>query len=71
LQAGYDEFDIDVSLAYQGAIFAWPDRPPSPPDIVEEKGQRELAWFLVRHQADRAETVTDAGFAIIKLHFRH
>jgi xanthine permease XanP len=71
LQAGYDEFDIDVSLAYQGAAFTWPDRPPSPQEIIDEEGHRELAWFLVRHQADRAETMTDAGFAIIKLHFRH
>jgi xanthine permease XanP len=71
LKASYDEFDIDVTLAYQGAPFEWPDLPPSPHEVLEEHGHRRLAGFLVRHQADKVETVTDGGLVVIKLHFRH
>jgi xanthine permease XanP len=71
LQASYDEFDIDVALTYEGAPFEWPDRPPSPQDVMEEKGFRELAWFLVRRQADRVEIASDGGVTVIGLHFRH
>lgn len=68
LQASYDEFDVDLKLFYSGAAFEFPDQPPTRQELMaSEDGQRRLAGYLIRRQADRAAS----GKSMISLHFKH
>jgi NCS2 family nucleobase:cation symporter-2 len=72
LSVSYDEFDIDAKLKYDGVALELPDQPPSQSDILEtDDGPRRLSGFLVRRQADRAQTVMEHGQAVLRLNFRH
>jgi xanthine permease XanP len=72
LLLSYDEFDIDATLSYRGVAMELPDRPPSQDELLEsEDGIRRMSGFLVRRQADRARTGSEAGVAVLNLHFKH
>ena len=66
----YDEFDIEVRLAYEGAALELCERAPSAVEVIEEGGERLLAGFLIGRQADRAKSTTKDGLCILHLHFR-
>src|SRR5271155_1633716 len=70
LRASFDEFDVDLQISYLGAELQFPDQPPSRQDLItSEDGQRRLAGYLIRRQADR---VTNAsGESSFSLHFKH
>src|SRR5262249_39534530 len=70
LTMAYDEFDIEVRLAYQGAGLALRERAPSADEILEEGGDQLLAGFLIGRQADGAKSTTKDGVCILHLHFR-
>ena len=71
--ASFDEFNLDVHLAYQGDPLAFPDERPSPEDIrTGLDGMRRLAGFMLRRNADRlAAETSDDGKAIVHFHFDH
>jgi NCS2 family nucleobase:cation symporter-2 len=72
LSASYDEFDIDVKLAYEGIPLVIPRRPPSEEELLESaEGPRLLAGFLVGRQADRVSVQSEGGRTVLDLHFRH
>jgi NCS2 family nucleobase:cation symporter-2 len=72
LAVSYDEFDIDLKLAYEGIPLEIHKRPPSEEELLEtEEGPRHLAGFLVGRQADRVALQGEAGRTVLDLHFRH
>jgi len=72
LSISYDEFDIDVRLAYQGRLLELSDRPPTHDELLEsEDGLRRMAGFLIRGQADRVHTSDEQPLKALHLHFKH
>ena len=72
LAISYDEFDIDVRIAYAGVALELPDRPPTHDELLEgEDGLRRMAGFLVRGQADRVQSVAEGDGPGLLLHFKH
>jgi xanthine permease XanP len=54
-EISYDEFDIDVALAYTGKPLDLSGPRPTVDEIVEsERGAARLAGFLIRHQTQGA-----------------
>jgi NCS2 family nucleobase:cation symporter-2 len=66
----YDEFDVEVKFQYQGQQLVLPDFPPSHVEILEPDGDVRLAGFLIKRQADRAQSSTENGESILQLSFR-
>src|SRR5271155_2981757 len=73
LRASYDEFDIDLQISYTGEALDFPDQAPSRQEVMSsEDGQRRLAGYLIRRQADRAAyTVNTSGVSTCSLNFKH
>jgi xanthine permease XanP len=72
IKIGYDEFDIDVSLTYIGALLELPDKLPTQDEILEsEDGARRLAGYLIKRQSDKIQTSSNDGRAAVRLHFKH
>jgi xanthine permease XanP len=72
LSISYDEFDIDVRIAYEGLMLELPERPPTHDELLDsEDGLRRMAGFLVRGQADRVDSVAEHGRSALLLHFKH
>jgi len=72
LQASFDEFNLDLRLSYQGELLEFPDRRPADREIREtDEGMRRLAGFILRHNADRIRSETQAGTASVHFHFDH
>jgi NCS2 family nucleobase:cation symporter-2 len=70
-EISYDEFDIDVVLAYKGKPLDLSGPRPTVDEIVEsERGAARLAGFLIRHQTDKAQAFVEDGTAKVLLHFR-
>jgi xanthine permease XanP len=70
LAMSYDEFDIGATLTYRGNPLQLRELPPSGDEILEPGGDRLLAGFLVRRQADKAEATSKDGLCVLHLHFR-
>ena len=72
LEASFDEFSLDVRLAYEGDALEFPDRRPSEQEIIEtEEGARRLAGFMLRHNADRIRSGVKDRRAHVLFHFDH
>jgi len=72
LQASFDEFNLDLRLAYEGEALEFPDRRPTDQEIIEtEEGGRRLAGFMLRHNADRIRSEVKEGRAQVLFHFDH
>jgi xanthine permease XanP len=72
VEAHFDEFNLDVKIAYQGAPLELPNQRPSDRDIMEtEAGFRLLAGFLLRRNADRVSTSVKDGTSVLRFHFEH
>jgi NCS2 family nucleobase:cation symporter-2 len=72
IEIGYDEFDIDVTIAYSGRPLDLSGPLPSPDEILEsEDGARRLASFLIRQRSDKVKASANGDRATLTLHFRH
>ena len=72
VEAHFDEFNLDVKIAYRGAPLELPEQRPSNRDIMEtETGYRQLAGFLLRRNADRVRTSVKDGASVLEFHFEH
>jgi xanthine permease XanP len=72
VEAQFDEFNLDVKIAYRGAPLELPDQRPSDRDIIEtEAGYRRLAGFMLRRNADRIRTSVKDGATVLEFHFEH
>jgi xanthine permease XanP len=70
--ASFDEFNLDVRLAYQGELLEFPERRPSADDIRPGlDGMRRLAGFMLRRNADRIASEARGGRALVHFHFDH
>jgi xanthine permease XanP len=70
-EIAYDEFDIDVALAYKGKMLDLSGPRPTVDEIAEsEEGAARLASFLIRQYTDTAEALVEDGTAKLLLRFR-
>ena len=54
LEAGFDEFNLDLRVRYTGAPLEFAERRPSAREIMASaEGERLLAGHLLRRSADR------------------
>ena len=71
ITSSFDEFNLDVHIAYMGDALEFPERRPSNPEIVGDNGARLLAGFLLRRCADRLRSQSKDGRATVLLHYDH
>lgn len=68
----FDEFNVEVTLSYEGERLIFPDRRPTDAEIRDtDEGMRSLAGFLLRHNADRVRSEADGSQARVHFHFDH
>lgn len=72
IEASFDEFTLDVRIGYVGVRLVIPERRPSPEEIIaSEEGERLLAGYLLRRNADRISSRSLGERAEINLHYDH
>jgi len=72
VSASFDEFNLNLRIAYSGASLELPHQSPSTDEIIEsDAGHRKLAGFLLRKLADGVEATHRSGRTTILLHFDH
>ena len=72
IDARFDEFNLDVHVAYHGDPIELPERRPSNKEIIEtDDGHRRLAGYMLRRNADRVATSRKGDESVIQFHFDH
>ncbi|HEY2621262.1 MAG TPA: solute carrier family 23 protein [Acetobacteraceae bacterium] len=72
LSGSFNEFDLAVEARYAGGPLELPDRRPTPDEIAHsEDGVRQLAGFLLRHNADRSSSTRRGETCIVQFQFHH
>jgi len=72
ISASFDEFNLDVRLAYEGAPLPLPDHKPDADAILaSDDGERLLAGYLLRNSADKVQSTHKAGRTLLHFHFDH
>lgn len=72
LTGSFNEFDLTLEARYAGGLLELPDRRPTPDEIAHgEDGVRQLAGFLLRHNADRSVSTRRGETCIVQFHFHH
>lgn len=72
VEASFDEFNVDVRVAYDGAPLELPERRPTNEEIIaSEEGERRLAGYMLRRFADRVAATRRNGRSVIHFHFDH
>jgi len=70
--ATFDEFNLDLRVSYSGPPLELPEKRPTNEEIMEsDEGQRRLAGFMLRRQADRVTATHRNGRSTILFHFDH
>lgn len=72
VSVSFDEFRLDVNIAYDGPPLELPERRPSNEEILaSDEGARRLAGFLLRSHADRVECTARGTRSSLRFHFDH
>ncbi|MCG6876054.1 MAG: hypothetical protein LJE97_13295 [Betaproteobacteria bacterium] len=72
IDASFDEYNLEVHVSYEGDLLELPDARPTEREVREEDdGARRLAGYMLRRNADRAQSVRRDGRAVIHFHFDH
>jgi xanthine permease XanP len=72
IEASFDEFNLDLAIVYEGDLLELPERRPSDAEIREsDDGLRRLAGFMLRRNADRANSKRVGETIIVVFHFDH
>jgi xanthine permease XanP len=72
IDARFDEFNLDVQLAYHGDVMELPERRPTDKEIIEtEEGHRRLAGYMLRRNADRVAATRKGDESVLQFHFDH
>lgn len=72
VEAGFDEFNLDLRVSYDGLPIELPTTRPSDEEIMNaEDGVRRLAGFLLRRNADRVSVSTTGSRTTLLFHFDH
>lgn len=70
--AKFDEFNLDLDIAYAGELMAFPRTSLSPAEALDrEEGCGTLAGFMVLSMVDRVKATRQNGYCLIKLHLNH
>jgi NCS2 family nucleobase:cation symporter-2 len=72
VSATYDEFNLDVRVAYDGSPLELPEQRPTDEEIMEsDDGHLRLAGYMLRQFADRVNAQHRDGRSTIHFHFDH
>ena len=72
IKASFDEFNLNIDLAYEGDALEFPEQRPSNKQIREsEEGARLMAGYMLKKCADRLRSQNRDGKAIVHLHYDH
>jgi NCS2 family nucleobase:cation symporter-2 len=72
VEAGFDEFNLDLCVRYAGIPLEIPEKKPTPREIMaSELGERLLAGYLLRQSADRLSSRQIGDSAEVTLHYDH
>jgi xanthine permease XanP len=72
LSGSFNEFDLIVEARYAGSLLELPERRPTPDEIAHtEDGVRQLAGFLLRHNADRSTATRRGTSCTVQFQFHH
>jgi CheY-like chemotaxis protein len=72
IDATFDEYHLDIRLAYTGDLLAFPSARPGESDILEaDDGVRLLAGYLLRQNADRVGSQRRGERCIVRFRFDH
>jgi NCS2 family nucleobase:cation symporter-2 len=72
IEASFDEFSLDIRVAYPGTPLVLPHTRPTTDDIIaSDEGQQLLAGFLLRRLADRVSASHSGGRSTLLFHFDH
>jgi NCS2 family nucleobase:cation symporter-2 len=72
IEAGFDEFNLDIRVRYAGVPLSIPETKPTPREIVSgEDGERLLAGYLLRRNADAIVCKSIGGRTEVHLHYDH
>lgn len=70
--AAFDEFDLHLSVSYQGPALELPLQRPSNEEVMDsEAGHRRLAGFMLRRFADRVDVTRKGEHSTVHFHFDH
>lgn len=72
IDASFDEFNLDLTMTFEGDLLELPERRPSEADIRQsDDGMRLLAGFMLRRNADRVHSERVGEMAVVRFHFDH
>jgi len=71
VDASFDEFNLDVRVRYSGDPLEIPERKPTPREIVAADGERLLAGYLLRRNADRISSRRIGELSELAFHYDH
>lgn len=72
VRASFDEYSMEVAITYPGERLEFPKERPSIEQIRDpEVGERLLAGFMLRRNADRVRSELKDGKCIVHFHYDH
>jgi NCS2 family nucleobase:cation symporter-2 len=72
MTARFDEFNLDVEMAYEGPAIELPTQRPDARELLtDETAPLRLAGYMVRHLSDSAAVEVEEGRSRVRLHFNH
>ncbi len=72
MDVSFDEFNLDVNVAYQGIPFEFPDKKPTKEDLVnDESAALKLSAFMIKRFPDSLKSEHKEDNIKIHLHFNH
>jgi xanthine permease XanP len=72
VEVRFDELNLDIDIAYEGALLPLPHSPPSPEELLQEHDAvGNLSGFLIRRRVDKVRSSVKDGHCRIHLHFDH
>jgi NCS2 family nucleobase:cation symporter-2 len=72
IDASFDEFNLDLTMTFEGDLLELPEKRPSEADIRQsDDGLRRLAGFMLRRNADRVHSERVGEKAVVRFHFDH
>lgn len=72
MQVSFDEFNLDVTIEYQGKNLVFPEKKPSKESLMtKESAAVELAGYLIKQNADATSSKKEKGKVILTVHFEH
>ena len=72
LSTSFDEFNLDVQLAYTGVQFPVVKNRPTAEEIIDDDdGAHRLSAYLLQSYANRVNSSSREGICTVRLHFNH